>query len=237
MVSTNIARCHNSSPPLGLIWDHGRGALIIPQETSPTAERPWGQRSPSRPLPWSLQGSGDQVYLPRTSCRRIYCQHTRGSPTLQTEEGDTWAEFGLRQPLESPSAWKCLSQRKMEDQGFGLLSTVIKPLGPTCEEWVFVPKRLTEEKGAGRTGSQRVKCGFGKRLVLKRCGGSRWRVMPSWERTEHQGKNKKQWRDGRTEKPSRGCIISPLGPNAPVSYIVMHIIGPPQRFVINSAIK
>ena len=66
-------------------------------------------------------------------------------------------------------------------------------------------------------------------------GGRRGRLM---EILNKRGKKKKKSkRGGKTERPPRACIISLLRPNSPASYIVMHIMGAPQRFIIDSAIK
>lgn len=151
MVSTNIARRHNISPrPAFEVgrWP-GRPKKRVPLPGDPAPGEP-----PSRPLPWSLQASGDQASLSRTTCVRVYRRLARGFPITAGTGRRRLAGFGPPQPRESSSsACKGLralpvGREKMEDQGFCLLSAGLKShFSPTREEWVLVLKCLPELRG------------------------------------------------------------------------------------------
>lgn len=73
----------------------GRGAVLIPYKRVPPPGDPAPGEPRSRPLPWSLQASGDQASLSRTSCVGIYRRLARGSPitagTGRRRLGRVWA--------------------------------------------------------------------------------------------------------------------------------------------------
>lgn len=173
--------------------------MLIPKKRVPPPGDPAPGEPPSRPLPWSLQASGDQASLSRTSCVGIYRRLARGPPSPQAQEGGVGAGFGPLQPRESSSACKGLralpvAWEKMEDQGFCLLSTGLKShFSPTCEEWVLALKCPPELRGP-RSGSQ---VWVWEEAPVQRCGGSRERVAPSCE--THQKLRENPEATGETE--------------------------------------